>query len=160
MPNTFIYTTAELTLTKTVTGAMGDQEHDFRFTLSVEGADSSERYEWSKNGEPQSVPLRSGGSFTLRHGDTAVITLPKNLAVTVTEENENYQTTFQLGGEEAETTASKTFVITDSQTLDVVNKRHLLLPTGLRLSAAWPAGVLLLSLGAGLLMVMRRRKAE
>ena len=158
VPNTFIYTTAELTITKTVTGTFGDTERDFRFTLSVEGADPSERYEWSKNGEPQSVPLRSGGSFTLRHGDSVVITLPKHLAVTVTEQNENYQTTFTLGGGQQESTASKTFVITDSQTLDVVNRRSIILPTGIRLNAAWPAAVLLLSLGAALLMVMHRRK--
>ncbi len=155
-----IYTTAELTLTKTVKGILGDRNQNFRFTVNVEGADSSEQYQWIKNSEPQTVPLRSGSSFMLQHGDTVVITLPQHLSVTVTEESEDYDASFKLGSGNEEKTNTKTFFFEENETLEVTNTRNGLLATGIRLNGVWPSVVLLLSLTGISFIVFRRRLTE
>ena len=119
--NDYIPEFAALTVTKTVGGSLGNQEQDFTFTISVAGADASESYQWSKNGEAQTTPLRSGGSFTLRHGESVTIDLPETIPVTLTEQNENYTTSFRLGDSEAVAANSRTFSIDGDVTLEVVN---------------------------------------
>ena len=59
----FDYSTAQLTVSKTVEGTFGDKNREFTFTLDVDGAADGESYAWSKNGEAQSNRLHSGGSF-------------------------------------------------------------------------------------------------
>ena len=59
----FDYSTAQLTVSKTVEGTFGDKNREFTFTLDVDGATDGESYAWSKNGEAQSNRLHSGGSF-------------------------------------------------------------------------------------------------
>lgn len=156
VPNQLIYSPAQLTVTKTVKGTLGSRDQEFRFTLTVEGAEPDERYEWSKNGEAQPVSLRSGGSFTLKDGDTAVITLPEHVSVTVTEDSGEYSASFRLDDGEAEHGSAKTFEVAGNATLAVVNTRNALIPTGLRLNGAWTAVFLLISLACAVLLIMRR----
>ena len=80
----------ELTVTKTVTGSFGDKTKEFVFTLTVEGAEDTDEYPWSKNGIPQAEPLRSNAVFTLRHGDSVKIQLPIHKTITIHENNQDY----------------------------------------------------------------------
>lgn len=101
----------ELTITKTVTGAFGDKTKEFTFTLSVENAEPSDEYAWSKNGVPQAEPLRGNLTFTLRHGESVKITLPIFRRITITESNENYSTSFKLNDTAASVGNTKTFTL-------------------------------------------------
>lgn len=158
VPNELIYSTAELTVTKTVGGTMGEKQREFRFTLTVEGADACEQYEWSKNGETQPVMLRSGASFTLKDGEKVTVTLPQHVVITLQEDNDDYTTTFRLGDEPEQRVNSMSFTLEGDQTVAVVNTKNMLIPTGLKLHSAWAAAVLLIALAGAVFLVMWRRK--
>ncbi len=157
VPNTLAKAEASLTVTKTVTGTFGNREQEFRFTLHAEGAPSTETYEWSKNGEVQADRLCSGGSFSLKHGEYVTVTLPQYVRITVTEENEGYETTFRLGDDPEERTFSKTFVLTEDETLRVVNSQNILIPTGVKTNGVFAALFLVVGL-TGLGWIWMRRK--
>ena len=119
--NDYIPSYAKLTVTKTVGGSVGDTSRDFTFTVSLKGAPDDESYEWSKNGETMETPLHSGDSFTIRHGESVTITVPRLILITVTEQSDGYETTFRLGDANEESIHSKTFKIDSDMTLGVVN---------------------------------------
>ena len=160
VPNNPVYSPANLTLTKTVNGTIGNKDKEFTFTIKAEGADSPEQYEWTKNGVSQTAALHSNGTFTMKHGDTVVITLPKRVSITITEDNEDYTTSFKLNQEDPEYVNSKTFVLQDNATIAVVNTRNALLPTGVRLSATWCVVIMLTALAGVVFLVMWRRRAD
>ena len=159
VPNTLPYTPATLTVTKTVTGSYGNKEQDFTFTLHVEGAPANETYTWSKNNVSQDNPLHSGDTFTLRDNESVTVTLPQYVRITVTEENGDYETTFRLGDNPAEKTASADFILTGNETLQVVNTRNTLLPTGVTTHTVWAVLLLLAGL-AGIGLILLRRREE
>ena len=121
----------ELTITKTVTGAFGDKTKDFTFTLSVENADPTDVYQWSKNGVLQAEPLCSGAAFTLRHGDIVKIMVPVNTNITISEDNRDYSTRFKLNDLAASPGNTKTFRLTDNAALAVTNNLDAVVPTGI-----------------------------
>ena len=120
----------ELIITKTVTGNFGDRTKEFTFTLSVENAENTDEYTWSKNNIPQAEPLHNNGIFTLRHGDTAKIMLPVNARITVTERNQDYSTNFKLNDTPETAGNTKTFLLSDESVLHVTNRREMIIPTG------------------------------
>lgn len=125
---------ADLTVTKIVTGSFGNKAKDFTFTLTVDGAGAEDTFAWSKCGESQTA-LQSGGTFTMQHNDIVVISLPKDTEITLTEDNENYLTTFRFSDGEAEECASRQFVLTGPADLTVTNTRSGIIPTGIAGSA-------------------------
>ena len=131
IPNTPL---AELTVTKTVHGNFGNVNKDFTFTLTVEGASVDDEYEWSKNGTVQTSYLHSGETFTLKHNDTCTIVLPEGKNVTISENSENYISSFQLGSAPPEKTNNKTFTLNSNITLAVTNTLDGVLPTGIKLN--------------------------
>ena len=159
IPNSKLGGDVKLTVTKTVHGNMGNKEKPFIFTFNVDGDDGTgdKSYEWTKNGETQATALKSGGTFTLSHGEEAVIMVPDGSKVTITEANEDYHTTIQLGEEEPEVIHTKTFMVDDDITLAFLNKRDGLIPTGVWMSfggMALLAGALCL----GMVLIWRRKK--
>ena len=157
LTNPFDYTPAELTVSKTVEGTFGDKNREFTFTLSVEEADASESYAWSKNGEPQSDRLHSGDTFTLKNGENVTIALPKNVNITVAEDNAGYETSFKLGTEDAVEGNTTVLMLRNNQTLAVTNTKNSVLPTGVTTHILLPL-LLLLSGIAGTAFVFMRRK--
>ncbi|MBQ1389062.1 MAG: hypothetical protein IIY78_05500, partial [Clostridia bacterium] len=121
---------AELTITKTVTGSLGDKTKEFVFTLTVEDARVSDEYTWTKNGVPQNTPLHNNSTFTLRNGDVVKIMLPVNKDITITENNLNYSTSMKLDDTDATAGNTKTFPIYKDSTLDVTNDLDTIVPTG------------------------------
>ncbi|MCR4838186.1 MAG: hypothetical protein K5897_04550 [Eubacterium sp.] len=151
---------ASLTITKTVTGSMGNKTKDFTFTFTKTGAAATDEFTWSKNGVEQTTKLLSGGTFTMSHDDEVVITVPKDAEVTITEANEGYNTTFKLGDATAEEVATKTFTVSDDITLAVTNTLNAAIPTGVWMSF----GTLLLLGGLCLIGIFcitsRKRRTE
>lgn len=121
---------AELTITKTVTGSMGDKTKEFVFTLTVEDANDTDEYAWTKNGVQQAAPLHNNSTFTLRNGDVVKIMLPVNKDITITENNLNYSTSMKLDDTDATAGNTKTFRLSDDATLAVTNDLDTIVPTG------------------------------
>lgn len=121
---------AELAITKTVTGSLGDKTKEFVFTLTVEDAKVTDEYTWYKNGVAQNMPLHNQSTFTLKHGDVVKIMLPVNKDITITENNLNYSTSMKLDDTDATAGNTKTFRLSDDATLAVTNDLDTIVPTG------------------------------
>lgn len=162
-------TGADLTVTKTVTGEMGDQTKDFTIYVTSDAltADS-----YSDDTTPTAVPYtvqKPEGKtpyieLTLKHGDTVALKNLPNGTYTISEEptGESYTTeiTYKVGENGTETTAqtSAEIQLTDDTTVNITNNLDLVSPTGVRLRYA--AYILMLLFGALLLtLAMRRRRA-
>ena len=121
---------AELTITKTVTGSLGDKTKEFVFTLTVEDAEISDEYSWTVNGVEQALPLHNHSTFTLKHGDVVKIMLPVKKDITIRENNLDYSVSIKLNDDAATAGNTKTFRIYEDSTLDVTNDRNTIIPTG------------------------------
>ena len=144
---------ANLTITKTVTGDMGDTTKAFTFTVT--GLPSGESYSytmqyttdgttWTDITGGTGTLTSSANTFTLKHRQRVIIeALPLNTALTITESNENYTTTWQLGSETATTGNSKSVTLTADATLAVTNNLPAVAPTGV-FSNTTPFGMLFL----------------
>lgn len=147
-----------LTIRKTVEGNTGDHQQEFVFTLTVDTAEPTDEYEWMKNGVTQSVNLHPGGTFTLKHDDVAVIAVPTQVDLTVTEANLDYTATFKLNDAQPQTTNTLTFSIEDDATLDVVNTLDGIIPTGVNIHFALPILTALFILAYSGVIILRRKK--
>ena len=121
-----------LTVSKTVSGNMGDRNREFDFTVQ---AQNSEGQPVSVNGTYGDIVVRDG-QFKLKHGQSLVIPeLPYGVTCTVTEsilEEEGYTTTVKVnnGGE----MNSKTVTVENMDTaavIDFTNTKKLNVPTGI-----------------------------
>ena len=121
---------AELTITKNVTGSLGDRTKEFTFTLTVEGASVTDEYTWTKNGVAQDTPLHNHSTFTLKHGDVVKIMLPRNRDITIQENDSDYSVSMKLDDAAATEGNTKTFRISENATLAVTNDRGAVVPTG------------------------------
>ena len=120
----------ELTITKNVTGSMGDKTKEFMFTLTVAGANVTDGYAWTKNGVQQAEPLHNQSTFTLKHGDVVKIMLPRNRDITIQENDSDYSVSMKLDDAAATEGNTKTFRISEDATLAVTNDRDVIVPTG------------------------------
>jgi hypothetical protein len=164
--NVYWYGGADLTITKTVTGDMGDTTSAFTFTIT--GLPSGESFTYKKYSTTDGstwTEVANGGealttganTFTLTHRQKVVIeSLPLNTVLTIAEANDNYTTTWQLASNTATTGSSTSVTLTDDAILAVTNNLPAVAPTGYEARIA-PYGLMLLC-GAALLMLLRRRK--
>ena len=148
-----------LRVTKTVTGAFGSKVKDFTFTFNVAGANANTEYAWIKNGEDQATPLKSGKTFTMRHGDVVDIMVGAGAQVTITENKEDYIAKFKLNNGEEETVSTKTFTVNGLTTLAVTNTRNGIIPTGVATHFGKWILLMLLFLG-GVWFFSKRRNEE
>ena len=119
-----------MTITKTVTGSLGDKTKEFVFTLTVEDAEASDEYIWSKNGVQQNTPLHNNSTFTLMNGDVVKIMLPVKKDITIRENNLDYSVSMKLDDTDATAGNTKTFRIYEDSTLAVTNDRNTVVLTG------------------------------
>ncbi len=149
--------TAALTITKNVTGDMGDTTK--AFTFHVQGLpDSSYPYrklattngtDWSEVSGGEGMLSRTDNSFTLQHQQKIVIEgLPLGTELTISEEYGAYTTTWQLGDESPRTGDSLGFVLSADAMLNVTNHLPAVAPTGVGLRVA-PYAMMLI-MGAAL----------
>ena len=148
-----------LTIHKSVQGSAADYNQQFTFTLTVDSAEPTDEFEWMKNGVTQITALHSGDTFTLKHDDVAVIIVPTEVNLTVTEQNLDYTTTFQLDDGQALASNTMTFSITDDATLEVVNTLGMVIPTGVMNNIVVPllAAMLLIAFGA---LILWQKKVQ
>ena len=153
-----------LTITKTVTGNMGDKTKEFTFSFEVNqlpaGSNVTE-FSWKKNGVEQNTPIQSGDTFTLGHKDNVTINVPEGIVVTITEElpaNESYTTTFKLNDEAPQTASSLEFTADNSTILSVVNERTAVIPTGVWMPIGGMVALALVIFAGGMVTVLNRRR--
>ena len=162
------YGGADLTITKIVTGDMGDTTKAFTFTIT--GLPSGESYTYKKYATTDGTTwaeVTSGGgtlttsanTFTLTHRQKVVIeSLPLNTALTIAEVNDNYTTTWQLDSNAATTGSSTSVTLTADATFAVENNLPAVAPTGL--SFAYAPFLLMGAAGIMLGLIGRRKRRE
>lgn len=142
-----------VTLTKRVTGGMGDTRRAFTFTAAVDGAPLTQD-------SGCTVAFAGGGAwaqdgFTLPHkGSVTIGRLRAGQSVTFTEETlADYATSFTDG---TTVTDGHTAAAAAGAALTCVNHKDGVIPTGLRTDVAPAVLTLLAALGCGLLLRRRR----
>ena len=149
-----------LMIRKIVSGNLGDYNQEFTFTLTVDSAAPGDTFAWMKNSVLQSAPLHSGDTFTLKHEDEVIIAVPKEVNLTVSEQNLEYITTFRLDDAQPETTNTLTFSIADDATLEVVNNLGFIIPTGVTDSILAPLLCALVPLAIIAFLLWRKRASH
>ena len=94
------------------------------------------------------------------HADTVVVTLPAGSKLTVSEDAENYTSSFRLGNEESQQTSSETFTLDEDTTLAVTNTLDGAIPTGISLGSMIPPFALLVSIGYLFIRYKRKERRE
>ena len=143
-----------VTVTKQVTGGMGDTRRGFAFTAAIDGAAVTADTPYV---QPYGGAALTADGFTIPHKGSIVIGhLKPGQTVTVTEETlTDYETTMD-DGSSVTLGSSYTAALTGDAALTCVNNKDGVPPTGLAQDAA-PA-VWLLAAGAALAVVCRRRR--
>ena len=163
----YIPVSADLTVSKTVTGLLGDTNKAFTFQiLNEENLPVTLTNDNCQFGDGSGTLLESGttGKFTLKHGDTVTI---KNLApgtYTVTEVGDDltgYETSWKVGTDdtvhEKSTVASVTMSGTN-MTLAFTNHCNLKPDTGVLLDTLPYIVILAVVVGGGILLMLRKRR--
>lgn len=143
-----------VTVTKQVTGGMGDTRRGFAFTAAIDGAAVTADTPYA---QPYGGAALTADGFTIPHKGSIVIGhLKPGQTVTVTEEAlTDYETTMD-DGSSVTLGSSYTATLTGDAAVTCVNNKDGVPPTGLAQDAA-PA-VWLLAAGAALAMICRRRR--
>ena len=157
---------ANLTIHKVVSGGFGDLTQPFTFTLvSVEAEESGTEYAFFRtaaDGTETSGTVTTSGTFTLAHNESIVLTLPKNKEVVITEDGQNYRTSWSdHDGQPVESSQSAgistvTVTLEEDTELTVDNHRDPVAPTAYHANLI--PYLLLLLAGCLLFLVSRRRK--
>ena len=136
---------ADISLTKKVTGLYYDSDRYFRFTVTLKNATHDQSYaidlkkasrSFGSGQNPLYINTDKDGNGTvdiyLKHGENAVLkSLPLKAAYSITEEKtEGYETTVKLNGNEVDGISNRTILQPDDVVF--VNRNGGILPTGLR----------------------------
>ena len=162
------YTTYDVTITKAVTGDMGNKSTDFNFTVGIKSADEKDdqfavtttgnelQSTTLKAGETTTVNLKDGNSVTI-HGLTAgdVYTLMENTGVN--KDDQGYTTTI-TGAKESDNTKRTASGSVDGADVDitVTNHKDPTTPTGIVMDIA-PYIIMVAAAGVLAFVFLRRR---
>lgn len=137
IPNQSTESMSTLTISKTVTGSMSDRSKNFVFTLNgVEDEDQGSTYAYVKtkaNAETEEGSISSGNTFTLAHGEQIVITFPKNKEIRITEDKENYASSWIQDEKNEVTSNIITVNLDENSSVVVTNALNPVAPTSVRI---------------------------
>lgn len=179
------YGTADLTISKTVTGNQGSRDKYFKFTVVISGAVAGTKYTVDltdaesapvKNGatiydtmtNPGSIEIPAGATtvtteFYLKSGQSIVIRgLAEETKFSVTEEEEDYKPSVQVDSAAAvdsETTGEKTIESADI-TVAYTNIRSGVIPTGVIMTVTPFAAITLLGGFGAVKIIMKKRRED
>lgn len=164
------YTANTITVSKTVTGNLGDKTKDFKFTINFEKAENEKAptaITYTVNDNTQTVAFADGKAsveFTLRNGQSlSFVNVPAGVKYTVTEDNytgTNDGYTTKVDGETALTTGEKTMTgVAATHTFE--NNKGADIDTGVILdNAPYIALLAIVAIGGVALMLNKRRRDE
>lgn len=129
--NSYTPSNRNLTISKTVSGNMGDTKKLFKFTMKIE-----------KDGDPYTESLKVGNNtynvnkdneyeFSLKHEDSITFSLPYGCQYTVSEAKGDYTAYVAIGDGEAEEKNSATGTLSADATLNFRNEKEVITPTGI-----------------------------
>lgn len=170
------YSAGSLSVTKTVTGNMGDRDKYFAIKVTLTGEDGktyqnpytvsggSKLTDETDAGTPASISVDGKShTFYLKHGETFTIeNLPYGVTYTVTEED---YTAEGNGGYDtpaitySDTGTTKT-VDSPSETVDITNNKGAIVDTGISLDSLPYVLLLVLSIGGAVLFLLKRRSSR
>ena len=161
-------TTHDLTITKEVTGTMGDHNKEFTFNVNVTGATGEKYYVVVKSDstvDGTAYTMTSGTAATYKIKDTGSIqiyglTASDNVSVTEADPGDGYTVTSSTTGEKLTASKEKVSgnVVKDATTATVTNDRGST-PTGLVFSYG-PYVLMIALAGAMAFFFLRRRNEE
>ena len=159
---------SQVTVSKTVTGALGDKAKEFSFTLTVKDDSNGNEITGemkAQKGSAEEFTIKSGNTFTLKDGENIVFTnVPTGATVTVTENdytgtNGGYSTSYVVdngqstGGLEAKLEN----ISAGNHTIAFTNSKDVSPDTGITLHSM-PYLLVLAGVLVGGMAWMRRRK--
>ena len=168
-----------VTITKTVTGLLGDHNGEFSFTVSFAGGTDTANIQATKSGA--STAVNNWRSFTLKDGETITFTgVPIGAVMTVTEiapgKHYTVEATGQSDGKSGETDASFTYKIvaadaaaTDTTTdavtvannaITITNDAKLTPDAGVILDTLPYIVILAVVVGGGVMLFLRKRRKD
>ena len=166
--NSYTKKTANLTISKTVKGNMGDKTQEFGFTLKVDGGYSENLVDTGDD----NIQVQNKGngtySFNLTDGQAVTVSLPYGTTYTITEDDPNkqgdshkYKTTYAVDGgtatEGLEYTATSD--ITSDTTVAFTNNKSMSSPdVGVNTGSSLPYAVGLGSVAAGAAFLLAKRR--
>jgi hypothetical protein len=157
IPNHLYSPVVNLTITKTVEGNMADLSKEFTFTLtSVEDEETGASYDYQKDGSVGS--LSTGDTFTLKHGDSITITVPKDKEIIITEALTGYKMSWKIVDICDIITNVVTVTLDEDTTVEVTNTLNAVAPTGAGRNITWT--IVLLIFGILIATVLKRTKEE
>lgn len=129
--NSYTPSNRNLTISKTVSGNMGDTEKAFDFTMKILKKDGTSYTEDLKVGE-STYEVNADGKyeFSLKHGENIVFNLPYECQYTVSEAKGDYTAYVAIGEGEAEKNNSATGTLSADTTLNFRNEKEVITPTG------------------------------
>lgn len=165
----YVPASANLTVTKTVTGKLGDTNKAFTFTITK--ADGTAVNIASANieisdADSTKVEWKDNGKFTLKDGASIIFkNLPSGEYKVIEEDysGEKYDTSWQIGtdGEVYEKNSTATVTIgTTEQTVHFTNHRTLEPDLGVLLDTLPYLVILAVAAGGGILLMLRKHRKE
>lgn len=170
--NSYTKKTANLTISKAVTGNMGDKTQEFGFTLTANGVTEDLTDAVPTDGDITVTKNEDGTySFNLTDGQSVTVSLPYGTTYTVTEDDPNkqgdslkYTTTYKVGDQTGTgTTYTADSGITSDTTVAFTNNKSMSSPdVGVNTSSslAYAVGLGSVAAGAAFLLAKRRRGIE
>ena len=155
-----------LTVEKKVAGSFGNKNDTFDFKFTTTDSDTAE-YEYSIRDEDNNVTsgltIRSGGTFTLGHGESFIVSLPKNTEVTIEEFDysvNGYSTTVAVDTEEAQAVRSVTGAIAKDTKYTFTNTKTGQIPTGVVLPIGGMVAFALIILSGAVYTILNKRRYQ
>lgn len=159
---------SQVTVSKTVTGALGDKAKEFSFTLTVKDDSNGNEITGemkAQKGSAEEFTIKSGNTFTLKNGENIVFTnVPTGATVTVTEKdytgtNGGYSTSYVAGdGQKMQGREARlTNISAGNHTIAFTNSKDVIPDTGITLHSM-PYLLVLAGVLVGGMAWMRRRK--
>lgn len=131
--NDYTRKTTSVIIEKTVRGNMGDQSEAFSFTVTMKDTDNSD-LSFTHNGNTV-----TGATFSLKHGESAVLTnVPVGAIVTVREAPGDYKTSAKVNSNSVTVTnGSMRFTVLDTEadSVVVINDKSAAVDTGIVLDS-------------------------
>lgn len=163
----YVPASANLTISKTVTGKLGDTNKAFTFTITKADGTSANITEANIETTDNTRAVWQGnGKFTLKDGASIIFkNLPSGEYKVIEEDysGEKYDTSWQIGtdGEVYEKNSTATVTIgTTEQTVHFTNHRTLEPDLGVLLDTLPYIVILAVVVGGGILLMLRKRRKE
>lgn len=159
----YIPVSADLTVSKTVTGKLGDTNKAFTFTIKP--ADNSKTLTITADdivNKSDDVTFdTTNNTFTLTHGDYITLSLPVGSYVVEETAVDNYTAKYKFGSEaEVESNSAKVILSDTNQTLAFTNHCTLFPDTGVLLDTLPYIVILAVVAGGVALLMLRKHRKE